>query len=80
MKFLTYWIEKSAVTKSTRINDEIMDIYRIETASLGTNRAKETIIDNNTNDELPEVSFDSGPEFNLNFFGMPFDSIDLIYQ
>lgn len=59
-----------AVTIFTRINDEIMDIYRIETASLGTNRANDAIIDNNTNDEIPEVSFDSGPEFNLNFFGM----------
>lgn len=52
-----------------------MDIYRIETASLGTNRANDAIIGNNTNDELPEVSFDSGPEFNLNFFGMWISSI-----
>lgn len=47
-----------------------MDIYHIETASLATNRANDAIIDNNTTDDLPEVSFDSGPEFNLNFFGM----------
>lgn len=48
-----------------------MDIFHIETASLGTTtRNNGAIID----DQLPQVSFDGGPEFNLNFFDSPDDS------
>lgn len=50
-----------------------MDIFHIETASLGTTRTNGAIIDDVTN-ELPQVSFDGGPEFNLNFFDSPDDS------
>lgn len=53
-----------------------MDIFHIETASLGTTRTNGAIIDDVTNDQIPQVScsFDGGPEFNLNFFDSPDDS------
>lgn len=51
-----------------------MDIFHIETASLGTNRTNGAIIDDGTNDQIPQVSFDGGPEFNLNFFDSPDNS------
>lgn len=48
-----------------------MDIFHIETASLGTNHSNgSTVID----DQIPQVSFDGGPEFNLNFFDSPDNS------
>lgn len=56
---------------------EIMDIFQIDaSAGLSLNRTNgaATIIDENTSDHLPEVSFDAGPEFNLNFFDNPDDS------
>lgn len=51
-----------------------MDIFHIETASLSTNRTNVAIIDDGTNDQIPQVSFDGGPEFNLNFFDSPDNS------
>lgn len=52
-----------------------MDIFHIETASLSTNRSNgATVLDVGTDDQLPQVSFDGGPEFNLNFFDSPDDS------
>lgn len=51
-----------------------MDIFHIETASLGTARTNSAIIDDVTNDRIPQVSFDGGPEFNLSFFDSPDDS------
>lgn len=50
-----------------------MDIFHIETTSLRTTRTNGAIIDD-TNDQIPQVSFDGGPEFNLNFFESPDDS------
>lgn len=50
-----------------------MDIFHIETASLNTTRTNGAIIDDIT-DQIPQVSFDGGPEFNLNFFDSPDDS------
>lgn len=50
-----------------------MDIFHIETASLSTTRTNGAIIDDTT-DQIPQVSFDGGPEFNLNFFDSPDDS------
>lgn len=48
-----------------------MDIFHIETASLVTNLSNGlTVID----DQIPQVSFDGGPEFNLNFFDSPENS------
>lgn len=48
-----------------------MDIFHIEAASLGTNHSNgSTVID----DQIPQVSFDGGPEFNLNFFDSPDNS------
>lgn len=49
-----------------------MDIFHIETASLSATRTN-AIIDDSP-DQIPQVSFDGGPEFNLNFFDSPDDS------
>lgn len=51
-----------------------MDIFHIETASLSTKRTNGAIIEDVTNDQMPQVSFDGGPEFNLKFFDSPDDS------
>lgn len=54
-----------------------MDIFQIDAStalSLNRTNGASTIIDENTSDHLPEVSFDAGPEFNLNFFDNPDDS------
>lgn len=54
-----------------------MDIFQIDAStalSLNRTNGAATIIDENTSDHLPEVSFDAGPEFNLNFFDNPDDS------
>ena len=49
-----------------------MDIFKIESTSLNTN-LQNSVVDNAA-DQIPEVSFDGGPEFNLNFFDNPDDS------
>lgn len=54
-----------------------MNIFQIDaTAVLSLNRTNgaSAIIDENTSDHLPEISFDAGTEFNLNFFDHPDDS------
>lgn len=57
-----------------------MDIFQIEASTLNLNRTSDivnTVVDDdddNTSDPLPEVSFDRGPEFNLNFFDNRDDS------
>lgn len=52
-----------------------MDIFQIDGAGLSLSRANSAIsIDENASDPLPEVSFDRGPEFNLNFFESREDS------
>lgn len=56
------------------VDEQTMDIFHIETASLGTTRTNGVILDDVTNDQIPQVSFDGGPEFNLNFFDSPDDS------
>lgn len=46
-----------------------MDIFQLDGAALSLSRANSAVsIDENASDPLPEVSFDRGPEFNLNFF------------
>lgn len=48
-----------------------MDIFKIEPGSLSGNLDS---VDNTETDLIPEVSFDAGAEFNLNFFDTPEDS------
>lgn len=51
-----------------------MDIFQIDATRLNSNRTNGTIIDDSVNDHIPEVRFDGGAEFNLNFFDNPDDS------
>lgn len=49
-----------------------MDIFAIDSASVNSNLQNIPVED--SFDQIPEVNFDAGQEFNLNFFDSPDDS------
>lgn len=52
-----------------------MDIFTIDSASVNSSlQNNSATVDDDVFDQIPEVSFEAGREFNLNFFDNPDDS------
>lgn len=75
MKYLLFWTQcfvKCHFNEWKVLGSIKMDIFKIEPGS--SISANITNIIDDTCDQLPEVNFDAGSEFNLRFFNAPDDS------